>query len=465
MELSIADLAKNANTSNSNPASVPPESLAGRRIGFYTPYAGMGGSEVLVADALEAACGAGASVVCWSLPQAAIRTILASRTPFINVEHRDWLAVPPPRQSAEPIANDPAQPQRSHSEPGNSSFRSRLAQVWRALAPTDLKRCVSFQRTAAAFERELNRAHLDLLFVQVNVEHTDPVSVAGQRAGIPVANCYHASWVPRRGRLLARWTEERAQRAVMHAGDVAIHTAFAVRDEWCRRYRYPASRTSVIYNGVDELSLPTREQTRSELGLCTDQFVFCLPGRIAEMKGHCYLIEALRLKRDRFRDVRVIICGDGIQRDSIQKQCLEANLDGIVKFLGWRQDLPAILHAADCVVLPSICAENLSVAVIEGLMAGTPAIVTSIGGMAEAVRHGETGLVVPPANASALAEAMLSMLEEDRQTREMGARAQADARQRFTRRRMMDEYVSLFVKMLDAGEQRRARATSLPATV
>ena len=130
-------------------------------------------------------------------------------------------------------------------------------------------------------------------------------------------------------------------------------------------------------------------------------------------------------------------------RAELESRVRAANVNGIIRFLGFRSDLPAILQAVDCVVLPSIASENLSVAVLEGLMAGTPAIVTEVGGMAEAVIDGVTGFVVSREDPHAIGAAMLKMVADPAATRRMGANARSDALVRFTRRRMMDEYVKV----------------------
>lgn len=409
--------------------------LAGRRIGFFTSVVEKGGSEVLVADAMEAAAKAGAKIVCWSEQNAAIREITALRGGTFEVTHRDW----PLGMTSGSGAMDAAA--------ATPSCLRALAALWRAMVPSPARRWAGFLRTARAFEDELRQVQPDLLFVNVN--GSEAVSLAGPACGIPVVNCYHLSLTTPPGGTVSRWVDHRARRATMQAGRLAIHTSMVVRDDWCRAYRYPPSATRVIYNGVDFIEPPDREAARKALDVAHAKFVFCVPARLHPIKGHACLIEAVRRIRLRFAGARILICGDGKYRNYLVHRVEQAGLADVIHFLGWRPDLPAILHACDCVVLPSIASENLSVAVLEALMAGTPAIVSRIGGMAEAVQNGISGLVVPPADPDALGAAMLQMLADPIGARAMGAAARTDARTRFTRGRMMSQYMAVLSKDLN----------------
>jgi glycosyltransferase involved in cell wall biosynthesis len=166
------------------------------------------------------------------------------------------------------------------------------------------------------------------------------------------------------------------------------------------------------------------------------------------MKGHHHLLTALAGRQDAYAGARVLGCGDGPLRAELEARIAAAGLGRIVRFLGWRRDLPEILAASDCTVLPSVESENLSVAVLESLAIGIPAIVTQVGGMAEAVRDGFTGFVVRPVDSAALHEAMQRVLGDRELTVRLGRNARVDALSRFTRERMLREYVSILAERL-----------------
>src|SRR5262245_17924572 len=132
-----------------------PMPLRGRRIAFFTSVEVMGGSEVLVADAIEAACAAGADVICFSPRDAAIRRILAQRE--LDVRHRDWPV----------IGNGSCDACVAHA-PSNTSQDAGVASTWRSLAPVWLTRSLGFFKEASGFAKQLDRVRPDVLFVNVN---------------------------------------------------------------------------------------------------------------------------------------------------------------------------------------------------------------------------------------------------------------------------------------------------------
>ena len=169
----------------------------------------------------------------------------------------------------------------------------------------------------------------------------------------------------------------------------------------------------LIYNGVlknaDGRSI-SRVAKREQLGLATTTLVLVIVANLILYKGHADLIRALALASERMPpDWRLLIVGrdDGIQRD-LEHQIEGAGLASQISFLGSRQDVPALFAAADIGLLVSH-QEGFSNAVIEGMAAARPMIVTDVGGNAEAVSDGETGLVVPARNAEQLALAIVRL--------------------------------------------------------
>ena len=406
--------------------------LCGLRVGFVTSVTHMGGSEVLFADAIEATARSGAEVICWCDPTSAIREIIGDRSISFNIMFADW----PPRSAP---AADAARV--THPVPAAERSSAGMQRLYRSLAPASLKKLAGYFKECRLFEREVRRLRPDVLVV--NVDGSEPACLAGARhVRKGVISCYHLSVCPSRGSLADRIVDRLKKTTSIWASSISVHTSHSVRDQWCRLCLYPLKRTRIINNGVDDYEgYPLARQ--QVLGSDSDRFVFCVPGRLHPFKGHRYLLDALALNPIPFEQCLVLICGDGPARDELEQRCRAEGLQQIVRFLGWRNDLPQILRSSDCTVLPSIASENASVAVLESLMAGTPAIVTSVGGMAEVVRHQITGLVVPPASGQALHDAMRQMMTDRIQTKQLGAQARQDALVRFTRTRMMAEYVEL----------------------
>ena len=148
-------------------------------------------------------------------------------------------------------------------------------------------------------------------------------------------------------------------------------------------------------------AMPTRDELRAELGLDGDVLVFA--GRLGPQKAVGVLLEAL----GRVSDVTLVIAGDGPERAALERRVAELGLDARVRFLGSvpRETVLRLFRAADASVLPSAW-ENFPHTVVEALAVGCPVIATAVGGVPEVVRDGENGLLVPPGDSAALADAI-----------------------------------------------------------
>lgn len=122
-----------------------------------------------------------------------------------------------------------------------------------------------------------------------------------------------------------------------------------------------------------------------------------------------------------------------------------------VWFAGPRADVPALLRGMDCFVLPSL-SEGISNTILEAMATGLPVIATHVGGNAELIEDGMTGLLVPAANSELLARAMLSYYQNQGVARRHARTAQRVAAERFSLDRMVDDYSTLYESMLAQAE-------------
>jgi glycosyltransferase involved in cell wall biosynthesis len=413
---------------------MPPlsEILRNKTIGFFTSVTGYGGSEVIFADVMESVAMSGAHVVCWSERQAAIRQITAQRD--LRVEFRDW----PREQVDSPASTEQTQPA--------TKPRVNLRSLWRTLAPAGLRRFTGFFGEARGFEKELATVNPDLILINSN--GYEAAALAGRRWNKEkTLLLFNLSVSPFRGGRVARWADRLMKIITMHSSRLAIHVSGAARDQWNRLTWFPESRSKVIYNGVDDIAGPAA-LTRKELGVTEDCFVFCLASRLDRIKGIEQVLEAVRLSPDEFRNARVLLCGTGPLAESVRDACSKPPLHGIVEMLGFRSDVKEIMKISNCLVLSSIESENFSLAALEAFMLSKPVISTRVGGMAESVIDGETGLLVPPASAAALRDAMLRFMRDPERAVQMGRNGREMAIQRFTRTQMMTEYRDLLAQSL-----------------
>jgi glycosyltransferase involved in cell wall biosynthesis len=164
----------------------------------------------------------------------------------------------------------------------------------------------------------------------------------------------------------------------------------------------PADHALVIPNPAPDLPLlPTREEARTAAGVDGPTLAFA--GRIGRQKSLEVGLEAVA----RVAGVSLLVAGDGPEREEMERRADELRLGGRVRFLGPlpREDVLWLFRAADASLLSSTW-ENFPHTVVESLAVGTPVIATSVGGVAEVVKDGENGLLVPAGDAGALASAV-----------------------------------------------------------
>lgn len=203
-------------------------------------------------------------------------------------------------------------------------------------------------------------------------------------------------------------------------------------------------RIAVIYNGLDQeqfLDPPDGDDVRAQLGLGRDQPVIGAVAHISPRKGHRYLVEAIELLVARHPDICCLIIGEGRNEKGLRQMISRMGLEGNVRMLGYRHDAVSLLKGVDVAVLPSL-REGLGIALIEAGFLAKPTVASDIPGIDEVVVNGETGLLVPPADPGALANAIGRLLDDPELARRLGQSA---------RRRM--EAVFTLDAMAEAAEQ------------
>lgn len=204
--------------------------------------------------------------------------------------------------------------------------------------------------------------------------------------------------------------------------DAVIAVSHAVAGSIPDRYRPtgPAT-TEVLLHGIEMSSVRSgeiaRARARELLGLPSDAFVVGTVGNFTPKKDQRSLIEALvRLRRSE-PDARAVLIGTGPVEDDLRDLVRRRGLTGAVVFAGSRDDVPDLLPAFDVFCLSSLH-EGLSIALVEALAAGVPAVCTRVGGVPEVLRHDVEGLLVQPADPTALAAALASLAADpDRRAR------------------------------------------------
>ena len=234
------------------------------------------------------------------------------------------------------------------------------------------------------------------------------------------------------GEILTPW-QRRVQKMVCRLADFILVNAEAVRRALIDQ-GYHARKIGVIPNGVVESGFEKRQDgaaLRQALGIPEHARLVLVSSRLNRMKGLPYLLDAAAVVAEKHADVHFVLAGDGADRKDLEQQAHQLGLGSRATFAGFRTDMPRILSETSLSVLPSL-SEGLSNSLLESMAAGVPTVAARVGGNPEIVLDGVTGLLVPPRDSTALATAMLRLLENRDMADRFAAAGKARVKQLFS---------------------------------
>ncbi|WP_374369123.1 glycosyltransferase [Piscinibacter sp.] len=248
------------------------------------------------------------------------------------------------------------------------------------------------------------------------------------------------------GQLSAR--REKLYRAALLATDHAVSVCDAARQRFVSHGVMPASKAVVVRNGIDLARFAPRNAIagaalRQTLGLPPSSVVFGTVGRLNEAKQQQRMLVALRTLIDQGEDAALAIVGDGELRAELERETDRLGLRDRVRFLGARSDVPELLAGMDVFLLSSRT-EGYSLALVEASAAALPIVATDVGGNAEIVHDGRTGLLVPAGNDERLAAAMGELLRDAPRREQLGRQARQWALEEGSLDAMCDGYERLY---------------------
>ena len=232
--------------------------------------------------------------------------------------------------------------------------------------------------------------------------------------------------------------------------DAVIGNAAAVTEE-LRQEGVPVHKLHLIYNGIRQDVEPTsRSAARQRLDIEPHALVLNTIANLMPYKGHVDLIAALKAVSDRLPPPWLLLCAgrDGGSLAEITRAIKDSGLDHNVRLLGERRDVPMLLAASDIGFLAPSRNEGFSNAILESMTAGLPMVVTDVGGNAEAVSDGETGIVVRPADPGALGAAILRLANDPDLRQSMGSLAKTRVAREFSLDESTARYLALYEELL-----------------
>jgi glycosyltransferase involved in cell wall biosynthesis len=229
------------------------------------------------------------------------------------------------------------------------------------------------------------------------------------------------------GRLATAWTS----RFVAVSDDAA---AVALDDE-----RVPPAKLLVIHNGIDLHRFPPGGRPSHRLPRRA-----VTVGRLDPVKDQATLLRAARRAADRLPGFRLDLVGDGPLLKDLEGLRASLGLEDSVRFCGYHADVAPLLADADVFLLSSI-SEGVSIALLEAMASGLPAIATDVGGNREVVVHGVTGLLTPAGSAEALADAMVLLMSDPGTLERMGVASRRRVEEEFNLERVVARYEALYL--------------------
>lgn len=284
--------------------------------------------------------------------------------------------------------------------------------------------------------------------------------LAARTVGVPrIVTTIHGAEEPFSGaaRIRMHGYMQLARLANRWVTDAVVAVSDKIRDEVAR---HTGGRAVTIPNGVsgDAGSARSRRETvREGLGVRGDEYLVGTVGRLVPVKGLDDFLDAAGLITGAMEKVRFVLVGEGPCRQSLEMKADRQGLSHAVIFTGFRADAIDLIAAMDTLVLSSID-EGLPTVLLEAMLLGTPVVASAVGGIAEVVKDGESGLLAPPRDPVALADRIAFLSTHPREAQRMARNAEAAVAAGYSTRQQAKSVRSLYRLLLAEAEARAEEA-------
>jgi glycosyltransferase involved in cell wall biosynthesis len=312
-----------------------------------------------------------------------------------------------------------------------------------------LSNFAAFWRVVASLARRIRHSRYDLLHAAATPAFKYG-GIAARIAGVPSLATLNEVLDDR---LISPWS-----RRLLSMNLNAVYRQILVPSEAVRwsaiRAGVEANRLTVFENAIDmdrfSPNQSIRQAVRSELDVESRSFLVGTAGRLIPLKGQEVALRAFASLVAKRPDLRMVVIGGSRNDDErawethLRSVASELGVADRVRFAGWRSDVNRVFQALDCLVHTPVLPDASPVVLIEAMAVGLPCIASDIGGIAEIITDGETGLLVPPKDSTMLRDALESIIAEANLRMELGQRARQAVISRFDRQVRARELESVY---------------------
>lgn len=298
-----------------------------------------------------------------------------------------------------------------------------------------------------------------LRYIKKNNIHIMHVNCLDIRAGI-------AAWlagVPFIGHLRVVFPFTWRDRLFVQLSRKVIAVSNAVVNAFCKESSGYMSKFVVIPNAIEIPGDITPARLREEFRLSSDTKLVGAVGRIDTFKGYEYFIESASIIKREMLNVAFFIIGGVIHEEgemyltNLKRSVSKLGLSDCLFFTDFREDILSVIAALDILVVPSIeirkaggrVTEGFGRVAIEGMVVGVPVVASNIGGLTEIVEDNVSGMLVPPGNSSAIAEATLFILADEVKAKALSEAGRKRVEELFTIQQQADKIKKLYLKILE----------------
>ncbi|MDP2928050.1 MAG: glycosyltransferase family 4 protein [Candidatus Omnitrophota bacterium] len=232
-------------------------------------------------------------------------------------------------------------------------------------------------------------------------------------------------------------------------GQKVIAISQQVKEHLIIDFKLDENKISVIHNGIDTKNFgdfSARDMMRKDLGI-NDALLVGIIARLSDVKGHTYLIQAMPEVIKNFPNAKLLIIGRGKTKDALIKETHDLGLGGSIAFIPEAKNTKDLLAAMDIFVMPSL-QEGLGLALLEAMAQGVAVVGSAVGGIKTLIQDKLNGLLVAPADVPALAQAIITLLNDSRLRRNLGARAREFIIANFSKEEMVDKTEIVYQQVL-----------------